>query len=147
MKSRKWGRHTILSGGFRQMIWKTETDLLKQHWLTGVGPGRILHTLNERYFFYSVYHNLPVGYFDPHDQYISDWLSFGIVGILLLMATLIVHFVKALKAKNNLYLYLLVIFAVTFFTETALSRQKGIIFFAVFTSLFFFYSQRPANQR
>ncbi len=142
----KTGNVTNNSVYVRQMIWNTETDLLKQHWLTGVGPGRMLHMLNERYFFYSIAHNIPVGYFDPHDQYISDWLSFGILGIVLLAAVIIVHFIKALRSKNNLYLYLLIIFSITFFTETVLSRQKGIIFYAVFTSLFFFYSKRSAKQ-
>ena len=131
----------------RQMIWHTETDLLTQHWLAGVGPGRMLHMLQERYFFYSIAHNFPVGYFDPHDQYISDWLSFGILGIVLLLAVMAIHFVKAIRTKNYLYLYLLIICSVTFFTETVLSRQKGVLFYAIFTSLFFFYSQTSTNKK
>lgn len=131
----------------RQLIWKTDTDLLRQYWLTGVGPGRMLHMLHERYFFYSISHQFPVGYYDPHNEYISNWLSFGIIGILLLLTALVAHFLKALHTKNYLYLYLLIIFAVTFFTETVLSRQKGVLFFAVFTSLFFFYSGKTEVSR
>ena len=131
----------------RQMIWKVDTDLLRQHWLTGVGPGRMLHMLHERYFFYSIAHQFSVGYYDPHNEYFSQWLSFGILGIVLFLVGIGAQFINALRAKNNLYLYLLIIFAITFFTETVLSRQKGVMFYAVFTSLFFFYSIRAAKTK
>jgi len=126
----------------RQEIWNVDTDLLKQHWLTGVGPGRMLHMLHERYFFYSISHRFPVGYYDPHNEYFDQWLSFGIIGIVLLLVVLVIHFIRSLRAKNHLYLYLLLLFSITFFTETVLSRQRGVMFYAVFTSLFFFYPVR-----
>ena len=130
----------------RQEIWNVDTDLLKQHWLSGVGPGRMLHMLHEQYFFYSISHRFPIGYYDPHNEYFDLWLSFGIIGIVLLLAVLVMHFIKALRTKNHLYLYLLLLFAITFFTETVLSRQKGVMFYTVFTSLFFFYSAGSGNK-
>jgi len=124
----------------RKLIWDVDTGLLKPNWLTGVGPGRMLHMLHERYFFYSLANQFYVGYYDPHNEYFSMWLSFGVTGIVLFVATLAVHFVKAIRAKNYLYGYLLIILCTTFFTETVLSRQQGVLFYAVFTSLFFFAS-------
>ena len=128
----------------RKLIWNVDTDLLKHYWLTGIGPGRVLQVLHERYFFYSIANRFPVGYFDPHNEYFSEWLSFGLLGIVLFVVVLVLHFSKALRAKNYLYLYLLLILTVTFSTETLLSRQEGVLFYAIFTSLFFFCRRQPA---
>ncbi len=125
----------------RQMIFNTDIDMIRQYWLTGVGPGRMLHVLRERYFFNSIANNRSVGNFDPHNQYFAVWLSFGILGIALFILILAVQFVKSIKSKDYLYVYLLFILAITFSTETVLYRQQGIVFYAVFTSLFFFRKQ------
>jgi O-antigen ligase len=122
----------------RKMIWIMDTDLVKRNWLTGLGPGRMLRALQEKYFFYSLGINFNVGYYDPHNQYFSEWISFGVFGFLMLVVTLVVQFVKAIRVRNYLYLYLLILITTTFFTETLLSRQQGVIFYSVFTSLFFF---------
>ncbi len=131
----------------RKLIWNADTDMLRHYWLTGIGPGRLLHVLYERYFFYSVTHHFFVGYFDPHNEYFSEWLSFGLLGIALFVTVLILHFAKALKTKNYLYGYLLAIIYVTFATETLLSRQEGVLFYAVFTSLLFFYRKPVSNTK
>lgn len=125
----------------RKLIWDVDALLIKKNWLTGVGPGRMIHLLQEHYFFYSITNNFFVGYFDPHNEYFSAWLSFGISGLLLFVAILIIHFIKAIRSKNYLYLYLMIILATTFFTETVLSRQQGVLLYAVFTSFFFFRKQ------
>lgn len=122
----------------RRLLWDTDVSMVKHYWLAGVGPGRVLDLLHQRYFFHSLYRGYPVGYFDPHNQFFSEWLSFGIIGILLLLVVLFVQFRRAIKSANVLYLYLLIILSVTFFTETLLARQHGVLFYAVFTSLFFF---------
>jgi len=123
----------------RKLIWNTDIGLLKQYWQTGVGPARLLRMLDYRYLFYSISHNSATGYYDPHNEYLWEWLSFGIIGIIITVGLLVVHFIKAIKSKNHLYLYLLLILVITFSTESVLSRQQGILFYAVFTSMFFFY--------
>ncbi len=129
----------------RKLIWNVDTDLVRQYWLTGVGPGRLLHMLHERYFFYSVANHFPVGYLDPHNEYFSEWLCFGLLGIVLFLVVLGLHFIRAVRAKNYLYVYLLIILYITFTTETLLSRQEGVLFYSIFTSLFFFYKKPPAT--
>jgi O-antigen ligase len=132
---------------FRELIWHEDTALLKENWLLGTGPGRMLHMLHERYFFYSISSQLSVGYPDPHNEYFSEWLSFGLLGIAVLLAVLCAHFVKAIRSKDYLYLYLILILGITFYTETVLARQRGVIFYAVFTSFFFFYNRRVAKKK
>ncbi len=137
------GAHsTILDNSMyvRKMIVDVDTRLLKANWLTGVGPGRLLHLLKERYFFYSINHNSNVSFYDPHSEYMYEWLSFGIAGIAVLVTVLMAHVRRALTAHNTLYLYCLIILITTFFTESVLARQQGVLFYSVFTSLFFFSS-------
>lgn len=122
----------------RKLVWQTDLHMLSHHWFSGVGPGRVLPDLRERYFFASLQRGYWVGYFDPHSQYFWEWLSFGLVGILLLLIVLVVQFRRALKRNDKMYLYLMVAISITFFTETVLARQQGLLFYSIFTSLLFF---------
>jgi O-antigen ligase len=90
--------------------------------------------------------NFPVVYHDPHNEYFVEWLSFGILGIALLVAILAVQFIKAVRTKNYLYLYLLIVLSTTFFTETVLSLQRGVMLYAVFTSLMFYSPLTPKGE-
>jgi hypothetical protein len=107
----------------------------------------MLISLKEKYFFYSLSHNFNIGYFDPHSQYFWEWLCFGILGVGLLVAILLVHFAKAIRSKDHLYLYLMILLSITFATESFLSRQQGVVFYALFTSLFFFANSRPSKRQ
>ncbi|MFI5195976.1 MAG: O-antigen ligase family protein [Chitinophagales bacterium] len=122
----------------RKLIWSIDTGLLKDYWLTGIGPGRLIHALHERYFFYSLCSDFPVAYYDPHNEYFYEWLSFGILGIVVFLGIFLVYLIKAIRVKDHLNLYLLIILYITFFTETVLSLQRGILFYAVFTAMMFY---------
>ncbi len=122
----------------RKMIWSVDNAMLHQYWMTGCGPGRLLYLLKQRYFFYSVYYGHDISSFDPHNEYFYEWLSFGMIGIGILFLTLGYQLFKAINRNNYIYLYLLTILGITFFTESVLARQQGVIFYAFFTSLFFF---------
>ena len=133
------GNITDNSINVRKMIFNVDTTMLKHYWLCGTGTGRLMHILGEKYFFYSLQSGYYIGVYDPHNEYFYQWLSFGIAGILVLLATLYIHFRMSFVTKNFLYQYLLISICITFFTESLLATQHGIIFYSFFTSLFFFY--------
>lgn len=122
----------------RKMILSVDLAMVKQYWATGCGPGRLQHLLDVRYLFYSLHYGRNIFWFDPHNEYLYQWISFGLAGILVFGITLIAHFIKALRARDNLYIYLLLILCITFFTESVLSTQHGVILYAFFTSILFF---------
>ncbi len=122
----------------RKMIWTVDTGLVKHYWLAGCGPGRLMHLLHVRYLFYSLQYGYDVSAYDPHNEYFYQWISFGLVGIFLLLAALLAHFIASVKHKDFVYLYLLLIVAITFFTESVLATQHGLFFYSFFSSLFFF---------
>ena len=122
----------------RKMILSVDMSMLHDYWLTGCGPGRLLYLLKIRYFFYSLYYGRDVNSFDPHSEYMYEWVSFGIIGILVFVGGIVAHVYSAIRRRNWLYTYLMLIFVITFFTESVLARQQGIMFYSLFTSLFFF---------
>ncbi|WP_128548056.1 O-antigen ligase family protein [Larkinella soli] len=121
----------------RQMIWEIDLRLLADHWLTGVGPSNLDRMLAAQYELYSRLYNFPFQTYNTHNEYLNLWLSFGLCGLLLFLAVLTVQFVRAMRWQNRLYVSLLLILSITFFTENVLARQQGIVFYAFFSSLFF----------
>ena len=122
----------------RQMIWDADVSLLQDNWVRGVGPGRLQPMLDEKFEAYGKATNLTIAHYGCHNEYITQWLSFGLAGILVFVCVLAVQFIRAFKQRNLLYGYLLVIVSVTFFTETLLSREHGVTFYAIFTGLLFY---------
>jgi len=138
------GSITDNSVNTRKMILSVDKDMVRHHWLSGTGPGRMMHLMRERWAFISLQQGYDVSYFDPHNLYVYIWLSAGLAGLVLFCMALAMHYRRALSGRNYLYLYLLIVLTITFFTESVLARQQGIIFYALFTSLFYFQSQRQS---
>ena len=130
----------------RRLIWTINMEVLKENWLTGVGPGYLDNVLAARYDAHSRMLNVPLMVFNSHNEYVNQWLTFGIVGFLSFLALLLVHFVTAIRRRDQLYVIVMIILSVTFFTENVLARQHGVIFYALFTSLFFF-NGLPSKRR
>lgn len=131
----------------RKMILAVDLGMLKHYWLTGCGPGRLRHLLDVRYLFYSVYYGRNVNSFDPHNEYFFQWFSFGLAGILVFSATLLTQFFIAIKRRQYLYIYLLLTLCITFFTESVLATQHGLLLYSFFSSLLFFYKDLPTYER
>jgi O-antigen ligase len=130
----------------RKLIWETDVSLVQQYWLTGVGPGRLQAVLDMKYFFFTIANGVYPGYFDPHNEYFWQWLSFGVVGIAVLVGVLGCHVLKAVQHKNILYGGLLLVLMITFTTESVMARQQGIFFYTIFTSFFFFLPMRQEEE-
>ncbi len=126
----------------RHVIFKEDMVLLKKHWLLGLGPSGLQEQLNLLFFVSSFYAGHALGTFNTHNEYLNQWLSFGVFGMLLFLLILFLHVRKAIHHHHTLYLFLLIILMVTFLTENALSRQHGVVFYSLFTSLFFFVREK-----
>ena len=125
-----------------KMVLATDMAALHDHWVLGVGPGRLQAMLDWHYLCYSIAHQINTGYYDPHSEYLWWWLSFGIGGLALLVVVLGAHVVQAFRSKDRQYLYLMVLLLATFFTESVLARQHGVVFFALFGTLYFMLDRR-----
>jgi O-antigen ligase len=122
----------------RLAIWRCSFDLIKQHGLIGLGTGDVQDELQKAYekrkfYFASRYNN-----YNAHNQYIQQLLAHGVIGLFSLLLSMGIGFYLALKQKNALYFYFLIIFAVICLTESFLEINKGIIWYSFFNSLFAF---------
>ena len=132
--SQSWGGKAI-----RLAIWKCSKDVVKKHWLTGVGTGDIQDSLqlayeNRKFYFASRYNR-----YNAHNQYIQILIGFGITGLLLLILCIAAPFMlfKGLPFSNVYFLFLF-LFAAICFSEVILDINKGIIWYSFFNSIFAF---------
>lgn len=95
---------------------------------------------------YFNYYNFYAGYFDInfHNQYLQTFGELGVVGFLILVNLLFSPFFKS--RKNSIYFILFIsISAFSFFTESYLNRQKGIIIFLVFYCILMSLNKKGNN--
>lgn len=125
-------------------IYLCSWQLLKENWVKGVGPGQLQKALNYCYSAYpaKVYDNKN---YNTHNEFLNSWLSLGIAGFIAFIMTLIFPLFYALKQKDYLYAGFLVFFFICCMTENLLSRQMGVVFYALFNSLFAFrlFNEQP----
>ncbi len=124
-----------------QQTWRTLNE--ENVFISGVGSGDLQHELFLRYKERNLYMDLdnpnPVGYqnYNPHNQYLQEWLSTGLLGLVALISMVTVCIWKS----RNLSLHILVffsLFALFLLTESALERQHGLVQFAVIASIALF---------
>lgn len=112
-------------------------ELIKNHWIIGIGPGNVQPFLNDCYMGISpsAYENMN---YNTHNQFLGYWAAFGILGPLFLLLFLIQPIWKGIKTKNTFPLIIGCFFCICFLTENTLSRQHGIVSFTFFMCLYFF---------
>ncbi len=145
---KEYGELTRWTGPqIRYVKWKFITEILNEHnaWPFGVGIGDGYDLLRKKSAENGLYEgNKARGWHDyagynAHNQFFQYLLYIGIIGVSLFVITLFFCFRKAIHHKSYIYLSFLVIFLLFCMTESVLSSQKGIVFFAFFNAFFAFH--------
>lgn len=112
----------------RLKLWKASIEAINEHYLFGssVPEGRLLIKC-----FYEEENKIEKENYDPHNQFLSFTINYGIIGLLLFIVFLFYS-----ESLNSLYIEFLLLIVVSFFTESILNRQMGVILFAFFISFF-----------
>jgi len=123
----------------RLITWKfvMQKFIEDENIVIGVGTG------DAREFINQVYRDRNMdagGYinFNMHNQYLEFVLKFGLLGLIYFLTILFLSFKKAMKDKNSLYFSFLLLFCIFSLTESNLEVQRGIVFFILFNSIFYF---------
>ncbi|MCO6500418.1 MAG: O-antigen ligase family protein [Vicingus serpentipes] len=119
----------------RSGVWECAIDLIKEKWLTGIGPGQLQETLNNCYkrFNTSAYSSVD---YNTHNEYFNVLLSTGVIGLLIFLLILLISLYQSYKKRAPLFFAFIVLISLCFLTENILDRQRGIVFFTFFISLF-----------
>lgn len=128
----------------RVFIWDQAFGLIGDHPWLGVGTGDALDELADSYrdngFAYGYKSRL-----NAHNQYLETAVALGLVGMIYLIVCFAFSAGFAIQRKNYLYLGFVILFALSCLTESMLSRQLGVNFYACFNALLAF--QAPFLQR
>ena len=114
--------------------WKIFTDKL----LTGTGSSHFQKDLSDCY----TSNNWPEGAklnFNPHNQYLSIGINYGIIMMIVFIACLFVIFRKVFKFSEGKYFGIAII--LFFLTESLLERELGVYFFGLIALLL--YNMEP----
>jgi hypothetical protein len=116
----------------RLIYWKNATSIIKENWLTGVGTGDIEDAINKEYAANN--HGLLKEFqLRTHNQYLTIWMSVGLIGILFCLV-ISIQMVKSAKRYSLVALIYTMIVLISFFTEDTLETQAGVTFVGFFTA-------------
>jgi hypothetical protein len=118
-------------------------EILKEdgNYLLGVGTGDAENLLKGKIKAYDMYQGDGVknklGYLEYgfHNQLLQKLLQLGLIGFITFLGLIIYCLSMAIKYKNRFLLNLMLIFSLTFFTDTLLEHQVGLVMFLSFTCM------------
>jgi len=129
-----WGGKAL-----RIAIWKCSADILKDHWLLGVGTGDVQDSLQQAYEDRKFYFASRYNRYNAHNEYIQISLATGLPGLIILLSC-ILYPIWNYKRKftSSVYLLFLLLFSFICFSESLLEANKGVIWYSFFNSIFAF---------
>jgi len=120
----------------RMLIWRSSSEIIKEHILTGVGTGDVEDALVQKYeekgIAMAVKQKL-----NAHSQYLQTWLAIGLPGLITLLLMLFLPAWQAFRKYNLVYFLFLIIIAFNFIFESMLEAQSGVVFYAFFNAFLF----------
>lgn len=128
----------ISSVSIRKIIHQSSWELIRENGLFGLGVGDVQTNLNKKYETFNE-DKVTSGSMNTHNEYFNLWLSAGLAGLLSLLITLVLPLVDSIKRNDLNFVFFLVFISICFLFENILSRQKGVLFFAVFYLIYYFY--------
>ncbi len=115
--------------------WKGALELVKKSPIFGYGTGDEVAMLKTEY----IKRDLFISYmeeFNSHNQYLSYLLKNGMFGLIVFLFAFGYYCYLAIKCRDFVYFSFLLLLLIGFYTENILDANKGILFFALFNTLF-----------
>jgi hypothetical protein len=118
---------------FRLLEWQAGYQAISGAWIMGAGTGDGQQQLSS---FYAEHASpaLALGY-NAHNQYLQTGVELGLVGLVALLVCLLPA-TRLLAQKNPVHVAFVILIVLMCCTESMFARQKGIVFFTLFQSLF-----------
>ena len=126
--------HSVIQ---RIEFWKAARGIIDRHFWFGVGTGDVPGAFKEQY-------GLMNSRLDPkhqlraHNQYLTFWVSTGIVGLLWFLVVMFYPLFSGGRWRDPLYVSLIIIVALSCITEDTLETQAGVTFYVFLSSFLLF---------
>lgn len=116
-------------------FWRAAWHVIEQKPLLGVGTGDVKSAMDDAYI--TIDSRLYAEFrLRAHNQYLTFWMAFGVFGMLLLMATLLIPYGVPVTERGFLFTAFCVIVALSYLTEDTLETQAGVTMVGFFSALF-----------
>lgn len=125
------------SANLRLYKWESTFRIIKKNWVTGVGTGDLRDELVKEYKKDNC-ENCFINRYNPHNQYLDSFATVGVAGFILFISLLAYLFYTGFKSRNLLFVNFLILFSAFSITESTLLSNKGVIFYAFFSALFYY---------
>ena len=129
-------------GGFSEIqrieLWKNSFSIIKDNPIMGIGTGDIAKEFEER--LEARGSELSGSGLRAHNQYLTVWICFGLIGFLVFMFWLIYPGIRTGLFSSFLYIAFFYISVVSMLNEDTLDNLLGIMFFIFIQSIFVFNS-------
>ena len=130
--------HSLLQ---RIESWKTAGQIIKENWIFGVGAGDVADKFEQKYK-ENKSMLIAENRIRAHNSFLTYWLSFGIIGLVLFTYIQYSFFQFEWRNVNYLGLLFIGLSLISFLLEDTLETQTGVTFFAFFYS---FYASKDAS--
>lgn len=114
--------------------WRAGIHILETNWLFGVGTGDVQREFNQAYI--AIDTDLEDSQRNrAHNQFLTFWVTFGVLGFIILVLFSRQILVNAVKHKHVLGICFALIAIASFLPEDTLETQQGVTFIAFFVGL------------
>jgi len=102
------------------------------------------------YLYLSGVSGVSVSSYNTHNEFLNQWICFGMAGILYFLIIFFVHLKRSIargisRKTDHIYLLCTLMIMISCLTENVLSRQQGILFAALFLNLLYVEKQEASG--
>lgn len=123
----------------RVVFWRLGFELIKEKHAILLGDGGqhyhedFVKKMEHDHLYLGNGTSADLGYqtYNMHNQYMEAYVQYGLLGISLLILLLAVILYTAVYYRHTMLIYLTILFAAIFFTESAWETQAGILLFTI----------------
>lgn len=114
--------------------WTAAIEIIKRNWLFGVGTGDVQEAFNDQYRNSDTLLD-EYNWHRSHNQFLTLWVAFGLIGFLLFLVFWIAFFISNFKANSLLGIGFALIAITSFLSEDTIETQQGVTFIALFLGI------------
>jgi hypothetical protein len=140
--SRNTRGHSVFQ---RFELWKAATEIIKNNFWFGVGTGDMVNVYDKQ--LREMNSDLAGQKLRSHNQYLSIFSAFGLIGFLIFVCFLIYPAIINASYKDFYFLSFFIILCLSMINEDTIESQAGVTFFAFFYSFLMFSRTTAIKQK
>lgn len=114
--------------------WKAGKRIIQQNWIFGIGTGDVQSIFNKAYEDMDT-HLTKDNWNRAHNQFMTFWITFGLIGFIIFTGFWIWFLWKTIKIKNLIGIGFSLIAIGSFLSEDTIETQQGVSYIALFLGL------------